>query len=207
MGTFIRSNFISSDATAPRVVPLVARDGFNRANSATPGVTEVGNLAWTAKAGTFNISGGVLSSGDTTSSRPADCSINPGKRGGIITAKVLTCGAGDHAGIVFRKVDLGNTGWVYYARATGHVLAKRSGSDTFTVIAPTGPTIPFGAGETLKVELTGDRIVCSVDGVVTHDVTDGTYATDTGIGLETRVATSEIPAKWSYFAYSLTPGA
>lgn len=204
MGTFITSSFTSNDATAPRVLPLWARDTFNRANSATAGSTEVGGFAWTHRDSTYNISGNVLSSGDTTSGTPADCWFDPKKTSGLVSVKITALGDKDHAGIIFRKASTGNTGIAFYAQAVGYRLAVRTGADAFTVLDRNGAPVSWAAGQTAQVEWTPTRIICSVDGVVTHDVANTTYATQTGVGLETRLATAANPAKWDDFI--LSPG-
>lgn len=203
MGTFIKSSFTTTDTAAPRITAVYASDSFDRSASSNVGASEVGGYPWNYRAGTYRISGNRLSSGDTTGATPADCWIDPARTTGTITAKIYAAGAGNHAGLVFRRAAVGHTGWVYYARTSTHVLAKRTGSDTFTVVDPTGPTPGLIAGEELSVELlAGGRIRCSVNGVVTHDVTDSTYATQTGVGLETRVATAEDPALFDTFIFS-----
>lgn len=202
MGTFIKSGFKTTDTTAPKITALYAADSFTRGNSLTLGSTETGDLPWTYRAGTWRISGNTLSSGDTTAATPADCWVNPLKTAGQITAKIRATGAGDHAGIVFRRAAVGNTGFVYYARNSTHILAKRTGADSFTVIPATGPAPGLVVGEELKVQLIGERIICSVAGTVTHDVTDSSYAEQTGLGLETRMATEAAPAIFDDFIFS-----
>lgn len=228
MGTFIRSDFTSTDANAPvlaEVVPpveppidppveppidppveppvdtAIARDSFERPDNATAGTTEVGSYTWEHKASTWHVAGGVLSSGDTSSGTPADCWINPGVANGVLTAEILSVGAKDHTGIVFRKADVGHTALVYYAQNTSYKLAIRTGGDAFTVITRTGASVAFKAGQVATVRIEGDRIVCAVDGVVTHDVVDATYNTQTGVGFSTRLATAADPSKVGSFSF------
>lgn len=204
MGTFITSSFTSRDTTAPRVLPLWARDSFNRANSTTAGSTEVGGFTWTHRDSTYNISGNVLSSGDTTGATPADCWFDSQKTSGLVSIKIMALGEKDHAGIIIRKALTGHTGIVFYAQASSYKLAVRTGADAFTVLDRNGAAVPWQAGQTAQVEWTPTRIICSVDGVVTHDVANTTYAAQTGVGVETRLATAANPAKWDDFI--LSPG-
>lgn len=202
MGTFIKSSFTSADADAPRITALYAADTFTRGSGA-PGSTELGSYTWNHRAGTFSIAGGRLSSGDTTAATPADCWIDPLKLTGSVSAQIHATGTGNHAGIIFRRAAVGNTGWVYYARDATHTLAKRTGSDSFTVVPATGPVPGFTPGEEIRVDmLAGGRIVCSVNGAVTHDITDALYSEQTGVGLETRMATAAAPAIFDSFVLS-----
>lgn len=174
---------------------MYARDTF----SGPLASTEIGSLQWSYRAGSFATQDGRLSSGDTTGFTPADCWVKPARPVTGIAVAVHSVGAQDHAGILFRRADTTNQAFVYYARASTHVLAKRTGSDSFTVIPPTATAPSFKAGEILTVEQSGDRIICAVNGVVTHDITDATYNTQTGVGVETRMATAANPAVWDDF--------
>ncbi|MDN4611960.1 hypothetical protein [Arthrobacter burdickii] len=197
MGNFIKSEFKTTDTAAPVTRLTIAKALFNGADSATLPNTDIGGYAWNYRAGAWNVKGAALDSGDTTTFSPADCTIDPGKLNGVVSAKVLAIGAASLAGLYFRGLADG-TGYVYYARGTDHVLAKRAGSN-YTVIAQTGTARAFTSGEKLRVEFTGSRIICSVDGVVSHDVTDTTYATGTRVGVHTRLATLANPARWDDF--------
>lgn len=203
MGTFITSDFASTDATAPIMSTIYAADTFTRADG-VPGTTERGGYAWTFRAGTWNIKGGVLESGDTTGATPNDCWIDPGKTSGTITAKALASGPAENAAIMFRKASVGNTAWAFYGRGptTFWTLAKRTGSDSFTVVPLTGTGVYFASGQIAKVVLSGTRIQCYVDGVLTHDVTDSTYSTQTGVGFGTRLATAASPARFDDFKFT-----
>lgn len=203
MGTFIRSDFNTSDSTAPRITQVYGRDTFNRADSATPGKLEVGGHTWrVTRPNTWNIKSGVLESGDTTGGVPNDCWINPGATDGILTATVLAGGQFGMASLLFRRGADTDTAWVYYARSDTHTLAIRNSADNFTAIAATGPNPGLRAGEQIKVEMIGNRIICSVDGVVTHDVTNNTHLGQTGVGVHTRLATAASPAKFDAWAFS-----
>lgn len=203
MGTFIRSTFISTDTSAPKVVPLYAQDTFNRANSATPGRTEKGNYTWEYPAGTYYIEDKVLLSGETIGKAPADCWINPGQTEGILTMSPQKVGSGFMSGILFRKSTTNNTAFVFYASPSKHMLAQRTASDAFTVITATGPDIPFTQGEVMTVELTAaGKIICAVNGVVTHEVTNTTYLAQTSVGVTTRASTAASPAGFDNWSFS-----
>lgn len=90
---------------------------------------------------------------------------------GIISVKVLAVGAADHA------------------------------SDSFTVVTRNTALVPFSSGQVASVELIGDRIICKVNGVMTHDVTDATYNSQTGVGLGTRLASTAAPARFDDFSF------
>lgn len=198
MPTFIRSDFTTTDTTAPKVQRLYIGDTFNRADS-PPGTPETGGTAWTYPGFSYTIASNALQSGDTTltSVKPADCHIDPAVADVTIKTKLLSYGA-SQAGLVFRKSGAGPTAFVYYAGSAGHILARRTDLDAFTVIPLNGTAVSFVAGETLKVEMVGNRIICSVNGLVTHDVTDAT-SYGTGVGLFVRNSTVAVPARWDEF--------
>lgn len=203
MGTFIKSDFRTTDSQAPQLTRLIARDTFGKANGA-PGVTEVGGYTWKtppAVTNNYKVKGGVLESGAASQS-PYDLWIDPGVSDGVITMSPVGVGEGNMASILFRRIAVGHTAWVYYARATNHVLAVRTGTDGFTVVDPTGAVPAFVPGEQMKVEMRGNRIICSVNGTVTHDITDSRYLGQTGIGFHTRISTDENPAKFDNFTFS-----
>lgn len=205
MGTFIKSDFRTTDTAAPKLSRVFARDSFNRANSATPGALEIGGMTWKAsQANTWHVKDQMLQSGDTTGASPADCIVDPGVRDGVLRVKVHALGQAGMAGLVFRKASVGQTCWVYYPRSGsyGHTLTKRTASDSFTVVEPTGPVIPYKYMGEITVEMRGNRIICSVDGVVTHDITDDTYVGQTGVGVTTRQATAASPAKFDDWSFS-----
>lgn len=221
MGTFIKSYFTSTDTNAP-VLPassqppettdppvvtppsstVYASDSFDRADG-TPGSTTVGGHVWQQRASTWTIKGGVLDSGDTTAATPNDCWIDPGKTAGTITAKVLSSGAGTNGAVIFRRAAVGHTCWIFYGRSdtTLWTLAKRTAGDAFTAITATDARIYFTPGQEAKVVFDVDRIRCYVDGVLTHDVTDSTYGTQTGVGVGTRLATAANPARFDNFSF------
>lgn len=204
MGTFIKSDFRTTDSQAPQLTRLIARDTFSKPNGA-PGVTEVGGYTWKTPPNVpnnYKIQDGVLLSG-VSAQTPYDLWIDPGVADGVITMTPLSPGVGVMASILFRRIAVGHTAWVYYARPASHVLAVRTGTDSFTVVEPTGNgLLPFTAGEQMRVEMKGSRIICSVNGVVTHDVTDTRYLGQTGIGVHTRTSTDADPAKFDNFVFS-----
>lgn len=200
MGTFIRSDFLTKDSAAPSLTAIRARDTFNRADSKAPGSLEVGNFAWNmAATSTYEIKNKELYLG-SLGTTPNDLWFDSGATSGIITVKPQALGVGLMNAILFRA--LGNFGFVYYARPNTHTLAQRTGTDNFVVIDPTTTATvpPFALGETLKVEFNPSRIICSVDGLVTHDIANTTYATNTRVGVTSRGAiTAESPVRWKDF--------
>ncbi|WP_146145874.1 hypothetical protein [Arthrobacter woluwensis] len=199
MANFIKSGFTTTDTTAPRVLETLAKDTFSRTTGL--GSTEIGNFPW-AQSGTWAISSGALVSGDTTVVAALDCTIKPGRTDLYkVSAKVSTFGAGGQAGLVFRRGDgTGSAaGYVFYARTANndHILARHTASNGFEVIAAT-TVVATVAGETVSVEISGSRIICRVNGTVTHDVTDSTY-TGGNVGLYARNATAANPATFDDF--------
>lgn len=198
MGTFIRSDFTTKDLNAPSLTAIFARDTFNRANSKTVGPLEVGNFTWTT-AGSYEIKNKELFLGAMTVT-PSDCWFDSGKTSGSISVKPQSLGGGLMNALLFRA--LGNLGFVYYARVGTHTLAQRTGTDNFTVIEPTTTEVIPGliVGETMKVDFTPTRIICSVDGLVTHDVVNNTYGTHTRVGVTSRGSiTADSPVRWKDF--------
>lgn len=204
MGTFIKSDFRTTDTQAPQLTSLIARDTFSQPDGA-PGVTEVGGYTWKTPpsvANNYKVKGGVLDSG-VASQTPYDLWIDPGVADGVITMTPLAVGFGSMASILFRRVAVGHTAFVYYARPIGHTLAVRTSTDAFTQLTATGSNNPpFVAGEQMKVEMRGNRIICSVNGIVTHDITDDRYLGQTGVGVHTRTSTDADPAKFDDFVFS-----
>lgn len=201
MGTFIRSDFTTKDLKAPTLTAIRARDTFNRPDSKTIGSLEVGNYTWSggANGNNYEIKNKELYLGSIAVT-PNDLWFDSGLTSGTITVKPQSLGGGLMNAILFR--GSGNTGFVYYARPQTHTLAQRTGTDNFTVIDPTNTTnVPgFVLGETLKVEFTPSRIICSVDGIVTHDIVNNTYGTATRVGVTTRGSVSaENPVRWKDF--------
>lgn len=198
MGTFIRSDFTTKDLSAPTLTAIRARDTFNRANSNTIGKLEIGNHTWNAASG-YQIKNKELQL-TAMESIPSDCWFDSGSSSGSITVKPLALGGGVMNALLFRA--LGNLGFVYYARPSTHTLAQRTGTDNFTVIEPTTSAAIPGliVGETMKVDFNPSRIVCSIDGFVTHDIVNNTYGTHTRVGVTSRGSISaDAPVRWKDF--------
>lgn len=185
MGTFIKSDFISTDTTAPKVTPIYASDSFTRADSATTaGSTEVGGYPWkTTDGGTASLAGGKLKLAKG-SAATALVVMDDSRADGILTARLGTLAA--LSGIVFRVT--GNTGYGLWTNGTNYELKAKTGVDAYGPALAMSPAQPATtAGDLLQVILKGSSTTVKINGTTVATFTDTTY-TGTGKGFFVRNA-------------------
>lgn len=189
MGTFIRSNFISTDTSAPTIEALYAADTFTRVNDTALGFTEVGNYEWkrSAPASTRivnnqaevkNVSGSLV-----TTDR-----IDDGRSNGVLSVTLASLTGTGLGGLVFRGTVGTASEYAFYATPTSYEFKPKTGADTygtaFTLTTPPTPKV----GDVLSVVLNGTSIAVRINGTTLASVTDATY-TGTAKGLFVRSAT------------------
>lgn len=189
MGTFIVSNFTSTDTNAPKVLSAYASDTFNRATSESPGKTETGEYAWAASYGSNNTASIVNKTLKlSNTSGGGTVQINDGRTDGVLSAQLVEFTK--FSGLVFRGSSIEqNNGYIFYADAGAYRFARKSGPDSYSdhLQIPNSP-VP-AAGDVLAVTLKGSTITMAVNGVAIHTLTDGAHI-GTMKGLFARATTS-----------------
>lgn len=190
MGTFIKSDFRSTDTTAPKVLSAYASDTFNRANAAELGRTEVGAYPWVLSLGGSNA--GSIVSGTARLSNTiggGTARIDDGRSDGVLSVQLVEFT--QFTGLVFRGVPtVGvNAEYVFYADSGAYYFRLKSGGDNYGTVFPlSNPPTPT-VGDVLSVVLKGASITVKVNGVTLASITDSTYSGTTK-GLFARATTS-----------------
>lgn len=190
MGTFIKSDFRSTDTSAPRVLSAYASDSFNRANVATLGSTETGAYPWVLSYGGSNTGSIVSNTAHLTNTIGAGTArIDDGRSDGVLSVQIVEF-AGKYTGLCFRGTEGQATEYVFYADSGAYRLAGKKGADSYGPQFTMLPSSPVPAvGDVLSVELKGASITAKVNGVTVCAVTDTTY-TGTAKGLFIRATTA-----------------
>lgn len=174
MGTFIKSNFVSSDTLAPRVTPIYALDTFNRAdNTTTAGTTEFGGYTWSVSdGGTASILGNQLNLVKGTLATSV-ARIDDGRADGVLTAKMGKLAA--LSGLYFRGTAATNTGYVLYTNGSSYEFKTKTGDDAYGAAITLSPAPVAAVGDVLQVTMSGSTITVKINGTTYATVTNTAY--------------------------------
>lgn len=164
-------------------VPPLILDTFSRADNASSlGSAETGQ-AWTARVGTWGVSGGKAYQPGGTSEALA--SLNSGASDYTATVDVTWQNA---EGLLLRYVDTNNYLFADIHSTGARLVRKLTGS---TSVLATGAFTPVaGTTYVLRARVVGSQVTVWVDGVERISTTDSNFLTSTRQGLRAHTATT-----------------
>lgn len=183
-GTFIKSNFTSTDSLAPFVRALIATDDFNRADGAL-GTTPVGAKAWTiTKTGPDSTNWAIVGNKAKVSGNVgvALAVINGAAQTTTVSATYEAFTGGPLAGVAFRGDATSILCFYAQNSPAGTWVVQRftySGG-AFTSIA-TGVTAAHVVGQKMEVRCSGNTFTCYINGVQVHQFTDAAAGNNYGL--------------------------
>lgn len=188
MGTFIKSDFLSTDAAAPRVLSAYAADSFNRPNSGSLGATETGAYPWVLSTGGGNTGSIVAGTGQISNTAAGGTArIDDGRTDGVLSVRLVEFTK--YTGLVFRGMAGTLNEYAFYADSGTYHFRHKTGADAYGTLIPlVSPPVP-AVGDVLSVVLKGSSITVKVNGVTLASITDSTYSGTTK-GLFARATTS-----------------
>lgn len=173
MGTFVISDFNSTDTSARIIREEYAADDFNRPNGPM-GATSFKGLPWSQSAGAgFSIAGNMLKLLTIPTTGQATAWIEDPRIDGTVTATLAIAGGGNNKGLFFRGQGDG-AGYAFHGSGTTYTLKARSAAGTLTDLATS--TIQTRVGDVLSARMQGSNITCYVNGVQALAVTNSLYA-------------------------------
>lgn len=189
MGTFIKSDFRSTDTTAPRVLSAYASDGFNRPDATTLGKTETGAYPWVISYGGGNVGSIVSKTAQISNTAGAGTArIDDGRADGVLSAQLVDFTK--FTGLVFRGSTVNAAEYMFYADAGLYRMVDKTGPDTYGKQFTLSASAPTPAlNDVLSVILKGASITLQVNGITVASITDSTYSGTTK-GMVARATTS-----------------
>lgn len=201
MGTFIVSDFVSTDTAAQPVRKNVAFDNFNRANGAL-GSTSFGGFAWSQNAGAVHeIVSNQLKVQTIPAGSQAYAWIDTPETDGYLSAKISIAGDTKLKGLMFRGQADGAC-YVFYGPDSGTwVLKSRSAAGGLVTLVSS--SVPCVQGDVPEIELNGPNITCRVNGAVAITTTNTLYSgTRKGVWTFFNGGSTNNPTYWDDFAWS-----
>lgn len=172
MGTFVISDFTSTDTSARIVREEYAVDDFNRPNGPM-GATSFKSHPWSQSAGAgFSISDNMMKLLTIPTTSQAYAWIDEPHTDGVLTATLAISGGGNNKGLYFRGQADG-AGYAFHGSGGTYTLKARSAAGALTDLAAS--TIQTRAGDVLSVTMRGANITCYVNGVQALSVTNSLY--------------------------------
>lgn len=182
MGTFIISDFISTDTTAPIVRPAYAADSFNRPGPAL-GSTEIGGRPWSQNSGSVHqIVGNRLELSTIPSTSHSFVWFEEAHTDGILTATLASVTLNPNRGIMVGYNPETGTAYVLVSDGATYTLRARGTTGGLTTIATAAGVVP-AIGDVLELEVAGTQLTARINGSQIFSVTNDVYAHGTGKGL------------------------
>lgn len=182
MGTFIISDFTSTDTTAPIVRSAYAADSFSRPGPAL-GSTEIGGRPWAQNTGSIHqIIGNRMQLSTIPASSHAIAWFEDPHTNGVLTAKLASLTGGPNLGILVGYNPGTGTGYLLVRDSTSYTLRARAANGGLTTIATATGLTP-AIGDILEMEVNGTQLTARVNGAQILNVTNNVYAHGIGKGV------------------------
>lgn len=184
MATFIRSDFTSTDTTAPKISLYLASDDFNRADGAL-GTTPIGNKTWAlTKSGPDATNWAIVGNKAKVSGNVgvALATVPVPVQNVTVSATYEGITGGTLPGIAFRGNATSILCFYVQNSPAGTWVVQRFtySGNTFTQIA-TGVASAHVIGEKLEVRCAGNTFTCYINGTQVTQFTDAAAGSNYGL--------------------------
>lgn len=181
MGTFIISDFTSTDTSAPIVRKDYAADSFNRSGPAL-GSTEIGGFPWSQNAGSVHqIVGNRLELSTIPTTSHSMAWFEEPHTNGILTATLASLTTNPNRGIMVGYNPSTGTGYMLVGDGSAYTLRARAANGGLTTIATATGRVPV-VGDILELEVNGNQFTARVNGTQVLSVSNSAYVLGTGKG-------------------------
>jgi hypothetical protein len=176
MGTFIKSDFVSTDTVAPVVEGAYERDRFLGDDGALT-VAE-GGSAWSKEGGTtyaFNRASRALAA--SASGTSASTTISNPNVNGILSVTIASTGTLNtgFVGLCMGRAALTTYGeYVFYWDGVKWDLKPRTGVDGYGASLGTS-SVPWTSGMVVSLERNGSQLIARLNGVAVITITNTLY--------------------------------
>lgn len=184
MATFVKSEFTTTDLTAPKISVYLASDAFDRADGAL-GTTPIGNKAWAlTKSGPDATNWAIVGNKAKVSGNVgvALATVSVPVQNVTVSATYESFTGGPLVGLAFRGNATSILCFYRQQSPAGTWVIQRFtySGNSFTQLA-TGVAAPFSAGEKLEVRCSGTTFTCYVNGTQVAQITDAANGSNYGL--------------------------
>lgn len=181
MGTFIISDFTSTDTSAPIVRMDYAADSFNRPGPSM-GSTEIGGFPWAQLAGSVHqIVGNRLELSTIPAGSHALAWFEEAHTNGTLSATLVSLTGNPNRGLLVGYNSATGTGYLLVSDGVTYTLRARATTGGMTTIATSSGITP-AIGDVMELQAVGAVLTARVNGVQILTVSNSVYAHGTGKG-------------------------